>query len=104
MEKYDRGKWHTSLLDREIPDFCKVITDKKAPWHIIVDHLKQPSCPYKENNVETFDMKLVESALPPYFTFSMTGKYRVTFISTFKDKDGQSYEECQKLSFEMMPF
>ncbi|KAL7040088.1 hypothetical protein ACKWTF_000262 [Chironomus riparius] len=103
IEKYDRGKWFTSMVDREIPDFCKVITDKKAPWHFIVDHLKRPSCPYAKNGVETFNMELVESALPSYYTFTMTGKYRVTFISTFTGEDGQPYDECQRLGFEMMP-
>jgi len=104
MEKYDRGKWFTALVDRTIPDFCKVITDKNAPWKMIIDHLHRPECPYKENSIDTFDMKLIDSSLPSYYTFSMTGKYRVTFKSTFIDTDGQPYEECQKLSFEIMPF
>jgi hypothetical protein len=103
IEKYDRGKWFTALVNREVADFCEVISDKKAPWYFISSHLKQPNCPFEKNTGESFDMELVKSILPSYYTYAMTGKYRVTFVSSFVGEDAQPYEECWKLSFEMLP-
>lgn len=105
IEKYDRGQWHTSIIDREIPDFCKVINDQKAPWKIFTSHLKQKTCPYEAGYEQTFDMEPVpEAVLPPYFSVTMIGKYRAVTISYLIDENGKTHEECSKISFEIMAF
>lgn len=104
IEKYDRGHWFTSMINREIPDFCKVIADPKAPWRLITSHLKKNKCPYDAGSAETFDMEPIShSQLPDYINFSMTGRYRVTFTSIFTDEDGSTNQECWKAGFEVMP-
>jgi hypothetical protein len=104
IEKYDRGQWHMAIMDRVIPDFCKVMADKKAPWSVFMNHVKQKQCPIQAGFEQKFDMELViESKLPDYFGYTMIGRYRMFAVSHFIETDGTVFEECLKLSFEILP-
>lgn len=42
-ERYDRGKWFVTGLNRNISDFCSLMHDPSQPWYIYMKD--QPPCP-----------------------------------------------------------
>ncbi|KAG5676223.1 hypothetical protein PVAND_006072 [Polypedilum vanderplanki] len=103
IERFDRGSWHMAIMDRVIPDFCKVMADPKAPWSVFVNHLRQKQCPFEEGYEQKFDMEYVkESILPEYYGLGMMGQYRVFCVSHFLEQDGNIFEECLKLTFDIV--
>jgi hypothetical protein len=103
IEKYDRGQWHTAMINRQIPDFCKVMGDPKAAWAVFMNHVKHKECPIEAGYEQTFDMEYVKEAeLPDSVGFAMMGRYRTMVISTYVDEDEKVFEECLKLTFEIV--
>jgi hypothetical protein len=92
-------KWHTAMIDRQIPDFCNGLKNKNEPWYYFTVHYKNV-CPFKAGHVEKF-VNATIADLPPETPFSLVGKYRVTFYSYFTDSKGKTETDCMKFGFEL---
>jgi hypothetical protein len=85
-------------------DFCSEINNEQAPWFIFTGLMKQRTCPFPDGHIEHFENEpITGSELPEYYTLTLVGKYRVTFVSEFIDDDDKVHEECSKISFEIVP-
>lgn len=101
MEKYERMRWHKSMFDRKLPDYCAGLQNSAEPWYSFTSSFKQKSCPFDAGHIETFDMVPIAN-VPDYIPFSFVGKYRVTFLSYFIDDDGSKVTDCMRLGLEII--
>jgi hypothetical protein len=54
IEKFDRGQWHTSVLNRKVDDLCASLQNPFEPWHGFFSKFKKKNCPYPAGHVEVF--------------------------------------------------
>jgi hypothetical protein len=45
-EKFEREQWHVAVINRVIPDFCKVIQKPTEPWYYVTKKLEHKYCPF----------------------------------------------------------
>lgn len=99
IEKYERLKWHTQIIDRRVSDFCAVLQSIKEPWYELTSSFGKKNCPYEAGHVETFTNVRVAKHTDK-IPYNFIGKYRATMKSFFKDENGSEVIDCARVGLE----
>lgn len=100
LEKFDRGQWHVSILNRKGNDLCPTVQSPSEPWYDFFSKFEKKECPWPAGHVEKFNMLKVANA-PDLIPFTFIGKYRATMIFEFQENDGV-HLDCAMLPLEIM--
>lgn len=101
MEKFERSKWHSSLINRKIPDYCTGLQNPAEPWYSFTSGFQKKECPYDAGHVEIFD-GLAVATVPDYFPPTFIGKFRISFYSFHIDDDNSEVTDCMRVGFEII--
>lgn len=96
LEKFERGKWHTAILNRNVDDLCASLQNPSEPWYDFFSNFKKKDCPFPAGHVETFENQKIKG-IPEYIPYNFIGKYRATVKFFFPKQT-----DCAALMFEVM--
>jgi len=76
-ERYERGQWTMSGLQRKVNDFCTEANNRWEPWYEVLKNRDDKNCPFRAGSKFYFQEWEVDFSYM-YFPYSYVGPWRLT--------------------------